>query len=123
MLQKLLELAQSGDDEGIIKLELDPESQGLVDVIKTKVVALIRLDRYEEALKMIIHSKAGLELGFEEAYCLYRINKLHESLKVLEECLKHPDLAAEVKENLILLKAQVVRTWLFTKVLSFGAVR
>ena len=46
-------------------------------------VCLLQLDRFEECLEVI--EKKKLQTRFEKAYCLYRLNKTDQSLKLLEK--------------------------------------
>merc|ERR1712141_703111 len=69
-----------------------------------KMVSLMQIGKFEDALKQIKdnHTFAGLDLRFEHAYCLYRLNKLVESLEVLDQI--DPKVKSDkVKE----LKAQI----------------
>ncbi|URE16801.1 hypothetical protein MUK42_11747 [Musa troglodytarum] len=55
------------------------------DALRCKVVALIKSDAIDKALSTIQASRhLPIHLRFYEAYCLYRQNKLHEALKVLD---------------------------------------
>lgn len=55
------------------------------DALRCKVVALIKSDAIDKALCTIQASRhLPIHLRFYEAYCLYRQNKLHEALKVLD---------------------------------------
>ncbi|KAJ1919915.1 Srp72p [Mycoemilia scoparia] len=71
-------------------LELEPNDQ---DALKIKVVALIRLERYDGAVKVIdyIRSKnINIPGGFrfENAYCLFRLNKYEEAESILKQMKK-----------------------------------
>ena len=69
-----------------------------------KMVSLMQIGKFEDALKQIKdnHTFAGLDLRFEHAYCLYRLNKLSESLEVLDQ-IDSKVKSDKVKE----LKAQI----------------
>ncbi|KAK6501621.1 Signal recognition particle core component [Arthrobotrys musiformis] len=59
----------------ILKSSSDPQT------IRTRVVALIKLERYDEAVKSI--EQAGSSgLGFEHAYCLYKLGDLKGALEI-----------------------------------------
>lgn len=54
-----------------------------VDALKCKVVALIHQDKYDEVLSSLQGCSNRSALVFEEAYALYRLKKLPESLALL----------------------------------------
>ncbi|KAL7181500.1 hypothetical protein ACSBR1_040401 [Camellia fascicularis] len=55
------------------------------DVIRCKIVALIKADRIDEALSTIESSRRlPIDFSFFKAYCFYRQNKLNEALASLE---------------------------------------
>ncbi len=55
------------------------------DAIRCKVVALIKEDRIDDLLSVIQAShRLPVDLSFFKAYCLYRQNKLDESLELLK---------------------------------------
>nr|CAD7400517.1 unnamed protein product [Timema cristinae] len=67
-----------------------------------KIVCLIQLSRFQDALKAIVKEpKLSLELVFEKAYCQYRLNQPQEALKSLDSVLT---LSLKLKE----LKAQIL---------------
>nr|CAD7568768.1 unnamed protein product [Timema californicum] len=67
-----------------------------------KIVCLIQLSRFQDALKAIVKEpKLSLELVFEKAYCQYRLNQPQEALKTLDSGLT---LSSKLKE----LKAQIL---------------
>ncbi len=69
-----------------------------------KMVCLMQLSRFEDALKQISDTHfSELDLVFEEAYCLYRLNKPNESLAVLDKNSKPKSESDRVKE----LRAQI----------------
>ncbi|CAN1152927.1 Signal recognition particle subunit SRP72 [Linum perenne] len=71
------------------------------DALRCKVVALIKNDRYDDALSTI-HSARKLQFDFyfEEAYCLYKQNKLDEALELLK--------GQERNSETMLLEAQIL---------------
>ncbi|OMJ24993.1 Signal recognition particle subunit SRP72 [Smittium culicis] len=71
---------------------------------KTKVVCYMKLEKYSEAISLISDGKKGnhfsaTELAFEEAYCLFCLDKLNSALRILESLGE--------TERVLLLKAQV----------------
>lgn len=68
-----------------------------------KVVALIQLSKFDEAVKFIEKGKLSQSLVFEKAYSQYRLNKSSDALKTIEEANINP-LPANLKE----LKAQIL---------------
>ncbi|WOL08802.1 signal recognition particle subunit SRP72-like [Canna indica] len=55
------------------------------DALRCKIVALIKSDAIDKALSAIEVSRhLPVDLRFYEAYCLYRQNKLHEALDLLD---------------------------------------
>ncbi|KNC99257.1 uncharacterized protein SPPG_05512 [Spizellomyces punctatus DAOM BR117] len=84
------------------------------DAIHTKIVALIRLEQYTNALKLIdsptIPTFLREELVFERAYCLYRANRLQDCLDLVrkqrEDAAKN--FGSDVERSLRHLEAQVL---------------
>lgn len=68
-----------------------------------KVIALIQLSKFDEAVKFIEKSKLSQLLLFEKAYSEYRLNKPEIALATIEGANLNP-LPANLKE----LKAQVL---------------
>ncbi|KAK9696615.1 Signal recognition particle subunit SRP72 [Basidiobolus ranarum] len=68
-------------------LKLNPEDR---DALHVKIVTLIRLENYKEALKVFETTKNAeiKALVFEKAYCLYRDHQLEEALKIVRQALK-----------------------------------
>merc|ERR1712226_173731 len=77
-----------------------------VDAIKCKSVCLIQQSCFQEALDVIVSTekKGLLQMPFEKAYCLYRLNRLNESAAILntieEPSLQEKELLAQVKYRL-----------------------
>lgn len=71
-----------------------------------KVVCLIHLDKFDEALSSIERNPDASDLYFERAYCEYRLNKINEAYETLLKCkemtTKEKELLAQVV-SLILL--------------------
>lgn len=73
-----------------------------VKAFQCKIVALINLDRFEEALTAFAKfPDFTKQLLYEKAYCLYRLNRIEDALKVIESA---PD---KNKLNFKELKAQI----------------
>jgi signal recognition particle subunit SRP72 len=71
-----------------------------------KVVTLIRLDRYTDALSMIARQlkNTSLDLNYEKIYCYYRTNQLSQALELLDSAKKqNPE-----DPSLLYLEAQLV---------------
>nr|CAD7256526.1 unnamed protein product [Timema shepardi] len=89
----------------ILKRKLGDVLQQRADELKAfhcKIVCLIQLSRFQDALKAIVKEpKLSLELVFEKAYCQYRLNQPQEALKTLDSGLT---LSSKLKE----LKAQIL---------------
>ncbi|XP_014675381.1 PREDICTED: signal recognition particle subunit SRP72-like [Priapulus caudatus] len=62
-----------------------------------KVVCLIQLSRFDEALKLIYKTpQLSSELIFEKAYCQYRLNQVQESLTTLRNVTNPSDKIKEL---------------------------
>mmetsp|Transcript_45667 Transcript_45667/g.74472 ORF Transcript_45667/g.74472 Transcript_45667/m.74472 type:complete len:657 (+) Transcript_45667:64-2034(+) len=101
LLSDLSKAIDDGRDDRVSELSdkiLDINSNDTA-VFTCKVVSLIRNDRAADAVKLLDRSNVT-DLSFERAYCLYRTNKLSESLEVLKklpEPLKPGALHAQVQ--------------------------
>ncbi|KAI2801867.1 Signal recognition particle core component [Blomia tropicalis] len=64
-------------------LELSKDNQ---KAIHCKVVSLIQLNKFEEALNFLdkLDDEIKSKLNFEKAYCEYRLNKVDEALKTIK---------------------------------------
>ena len=82
-------------------LSLAPEDR---DALHCKVVCLLQLSKFQEAVKLIDASskKAGeKQFRFEKAYCLYRLEKYADSHHLLDSLLhKQPQTEPRVQELL-----------------------
>ncbi len=80
------------------------------DALAAKLIALIKLDKYFDAMALLGDFPAGLrrQFEFEEAYCLYRLNQHDAALSLLDrsEASGTNDEAATTKMEQ--LRAQVV---------------
>ena len=82
----------------ILVLQLVP---GETTALHCKVVCLIQLSKFEEALTIIKKNPKLNELVFEKAYCLYRTNNPVETLKTIQS-------VENLDNKLLELKAQVL---------------
>ncbi|OAE21173.1 hypothetical protein AXG93_4012s1030 [Marchantia polymorpha subsp. ruderalis] len=91
---------KNNDYKQVLKLTDDilKLSQGDKDAVECKVVALIQLDEFDQALS-VIESAPGLDLVFQKAYCLYKRNRLQEALAALQN--------AEKNASVLQLEAQI----------------
>jgi Putative TPR-like repeat len=110
-LQELIDLK---DYKGIVDLQVEMTSR---DVILAKVVSLINLEEYQKALDLIENAQVQ-EFDFEQAYCLYRLNKLKESFALLQNSTELYRKNKNLYHHMLELKAQVVRVLRLTIVLS-----
>jgi signal recognition particle subunit SRP72 len=67
---------------------------------QTKIVCLINLDKFDEALTSIDRFNDGNDFHFEKAYCAYRLNKTEDAYSILKQCndmgVKEKELLAQV---------------------------
>ncbi|RUO96585.1 hypothetical protein BC936DRAFT_141795, partial [Jimgerdemannia flammicorona] len=61
-------------------LQLKPDDR---DALHCKVITLIRLEKYQDALNVCSKKLAAGDLAFEQAYCFYRTNRLPKALEVI----------------------------------------
>ena len=107
MTAGLGELIKAQDFIGIVALKMENELANSIDVVHAKVVAYINLEQYQHGYDLIQSSKVE-ELDFEAAYCLYRLNKLKESFKLLEDTIDFYKANKDLHHHMLQLKAQVV---------------
>ena len=108
LFKQLQNTSQSGQDEQslqlcdqIIKLEADNKL-----ALKCKVVTLIRLGQYTNALSLIARKfKEDDTLAIEKIYCYYRTNQLQPALELLKEVKQKQQ---EPDQSLLFLEAQLV---------------
>lgn len=74
-----------------------------------KIVTLIRLEKYKEALTIIARQfrKSEIDLSYEKIYCYYRTNQFAPAMELLEE-LKSKN--GSQNPSLLYLEAQLVRS-------------
>ncbi len=99
---ELSKLEKAGDYDKALKicnkiLNLTPKDE---TAFHCKMVCLMQAGKFDEALRQIQDTHFNLDLVFEEAYCLYRLNKPEDSLEVLTN---KSSSSTRIKE----LKAQV----------------
>lgn len=67
---------------------------------QTKIICLINLDKFDEALSSIERYNDADDLYFEKAYCQYRLNSVDEAYATLSKCqnpgLKEKELMAQI---------------------------
>ena len=90
-LLKKLSLSDDGPDhEEVLKHANNvlKSSKGSPRALHTKVVALLNLDRHEDALR-VFSSSEGKKIAeaavLERAYCLYKVGKLQEAVDVAQK--------------------------------------
>jgi signal recognition particle subunit SRP72 len=86
-------------------IKLNPDDQL---TLQCKVVTLIRLEKYKEALTMIARQfrNSDIDLSYEKIYCYYRTNQLVPAMELLEEVKAKNDKQDD--PSLLYLEAQLV---------------
>ncbi|PNW85354.1 hypothetical protein CHLRE_03g182500v5 [Chlamydomonas reinhardtii] len=78
------------------------------DALRCKVVAHMQLQEFQPALTLLNKPPlSALPLGFEKAYCLYRLGQIDEALSVAAAALAVPDLEPAAATPLLQLQAQL----------------
>ncbi|XP_067002510.2 signal recognition particle subunit SRP72 [Anabrus simplex] len=101
---ELNRFGQNGEFERALKtanklLQIAPNEE---KAFHCRIVCLIQLSRFQDALKAIAKEpKLSSNLAFEKAYCQYRLNQPQEALKTVNSA---SNLTAKLKE----LKAQIL---------------
>lgn len=74
------------------------------DALHAKVVALLKLDRYEDALRVLEEGADEIKekAAFERSYALYKVGRLDEAEAVVK------DVSSRAGRH---VEAQTVRTW------------
>ena len=80
------------------------ENPGDATAFQCKVVALIKMSRYQEAFDALdSHADDAVDQSFEKAYCLYMLNREEESLKALGDATalagRSAQLAAQIRQR------------------------
>ena len=92
-LTSLLASAAIDDHEEILKASNSAlkQSSGDVEALRTKIIALLRLDRYEDALQTIGNGETEFQQKcyFEKAYALYKLGKLEDARKTAGDIADH----------------------------------
>ncbi|CEP18307.1 hypothetical protein [Parasitella parasitica] len=85
-------------------IKLNPQDQL---ALQCKVVTLIRLERYKDALTMIARQfrNSDIDLSYEKIYCYYRTNQLAPAMELLQE-LKSKNSSQD--PSLLYLEAQLL---------------
>ena len=67
---------------------------------QTKIICLINLNKFDEALSSIERQNNAEDLYFEKAYCQYRVNEVEEAYATLAKCqnpgIKEKELMAQI---------------------------
>jgi len=67
---------------------------------QTKIICLINLDKFDEALSSIERQNDAGDLYFEKAYCQYRVNQVQEAYATISKCqnpgIKEKELMAQI---------------------------
>ncbi|KAG5439669.1 hypothetical protein PCK2_000709 [Pneumocystis canis] len=108
LFAKLSFEASKNNHQEVIKLSDQIQKFSMLDLEseKSKVIALIKLDQYKEALYTIRHKLAPNETTFETAYCLFMLGKFEEALTYLEKNNKRSDF--HVKAQIIYQMGQTI---------------
>ncbi|GLC63488.1 Signal recognition particle core component [Pleodorina starrii] len=78
------------------------------DALRCKVVAHMQLSEFQQALALLKKPPlASQPLGFEKAYCLYRLGQIDEALAVATSALSAPDSDSAAATPLLQLQAQL----------------
>ena len=90
-LSALLERSSIGDHEEVLKacdVSLK-QSKGDIELKHFKCVALLKLDRYEDAIRVFNESGDQLmkRAAVERAYALYKVGELSEARKVAKSII------------------------------------
>lgn len=98
-----------GNDDRSLELCNDILKQSPNDqtALHCKVVTLIRLGQYDDALSLIARKFKGtdVDLSFERIYCYYRTNQLKQALELLNDIKAASDTTSP---GLLYLEAQLV---------------
>lgn len=107
LFTKLKNTVESEDDQQsleicdqLLKLKSDDKT-----ILQCKVVSLIRLEKYRDALTLIARQfrNTDIDLSFEKIYCYYRTNQFAPALELLEQVK-----STNKDSSLLYLEAQIV---------------
>lgn len=92
-LSALLRQTTIDDHEAILKacnISLK-QSRGDLELLYTKIVALLKLDRYEDALRVLEEGgdKLKQKAHFERTYALYKVGELEQAKIIAEGIVNH----------------------------------
>ncbi|KAG4303545.1 hypothetical protein PCANB_000200 [Pneumocystis canis] len=87
LFMKLSFATSKNDHQEVVKLSDKIQTFSILDTEseKSRVIALIKLDKYEEALQTILHKLNPDETKFETTYCLFMLEKFKKALSYLEK--------------------------------------
>ena len=99
---ELSKLEKNGDFEKALKvcnkiLNIDPKDE---TAFHCRMVCLMQVGKFEDALKQIRDTHFKVDLTFEESYCLYRLNKPEEALAIIEESGKKSEKIRELQAQI-----------------------
>lgn len=101
---------QDYDDERSLEIcdELIKLNPNDLVTLQCKIVSLIRLEKYKEALSIIARQfrNSDIDLSYEKMYCYYRTNQLVPAMELLEELKSKSDAP---NPSLLYLEAQLVK--------------
>jgi len=106
LYMELSKVAPSQDWERILKTakKILGLSVNEKKAFQTKIICLINLDKFDEALSSIERYNDAEDLYFERAYCQYRLNKVEEAYTTLSKCeepgIKEKELMAQISYRL-----------------------
>lgn len=111
---KLKSTIEKDDDQQSLELcdqllKLKPDDK---TVLQCKVVSLIRLEKYKDALTLIARQfrNADIDMSYEKIYCYYRTNQFAPAMELLEELS-----SSNQSPSLLYLEAQLVRNYTLSK--------
>lgn len=113
LLSNLTMLVENEEHESVVAVADKLLAQNPSDkkTFKTKIIALIKADKYSTALSELAKNTVVTndELTLERAYCLYRVGKLEDANGLIDQALSSQQLGAADSRGLKHLKAQIVR--------------
>ncbi|KAK9465071.1 hypothetical protein V1512DRAFT_266925 [Lipomyces arxii] len=110
LLDKLTVHAQNDEHTYVLDLANKMLRQDSTDfeAKKAKIIALIKLDRYSEALSVFDgDSLSPSELALERAYCLYRLGKTDDANELIDSAQRNEGVTEFQARGLLHLKAQI----------------
>ncbi|KAI9024759.1 hypothetical protein DFJ74DRAFT_666201 [Hyaloraphidium curvatum] len=88
LFDELLRAAQADDGDRVVRTadKILKVAPGDADALAAKLVALVRADKFGDAIALLGSFPKDLraQAAFEEAYCLYRLNKHEEAMAVID---------------------------------------